>query len=685
MSDQRSIELRLKANVSDFKRQIDAAADAASGMGKAIEDSSRKVEAARDRQRDAAQQLAAAEKRLAAVQASGASASKQAQAQREVARAKNLNKAATTQLTAAEAAHSKVAQRASTTLGQLAQSAANNSDVWNGMATGLTRTGLALGAVVALAGYKMAKFDSAMSKVAATGDDARANLDALRATAVKVGADTIFTAEEAAQGITNLLKAGVSAQDVLGGGLVGTMNLAAAGELAVADAAEIAATALVQFNLSGSDMAHVADLLAAGAGKAQGEVSDLALALKYVGPVASGMGISIEETVGALSAFASQGLLADQAGTSLRGVLASMTSPSKAAQKEMERLGITLYDSNGKFLGLSNVAGQLQQAYAGVSDQAKDASLGILFGNQQVTAARVLFSQGAEGIQEWTAKVNDAGYAARAAAIMMDNLGGDVEKLGGALDTALIQSGGGLNEWARSLVQSATSVVDTLGSMPAPILEAGARMTAFAAIAALTGGGLIKLGTGAFEAYQSFKVLQKDSPRVAAGLGRVAKAAGVAAAALAVIEVARIFGSLRQAEIDKAKASLADVAEALARIASEGQSAQGLEQLNEQFRRVDTMADSVGDSILTMGATSRNGFANGLAGLNEWAAGLIGLDGGLKPIREQLDKVDQQLAQMDGKQAGAAFRVIAADAQRVIHDKAVIVRSVVQGDVGESQ
>lgn len=665
MSEQRSIELRLKANISDFKSQIDSAADAAAGFGKAIEASSRKVEQARDRQRDAAQQVAAAEKRLAQVRASDASASKIATAEKEVARAKNLNKAATTQLAAAEAAHAKVSQQASTTMGQLAQSVSNNADIWHGYSSALTRTGLVLGAVVVAAGVKMAQFETAMSQVSATGSDARGSLDQLRETALRVGADTAFSATEAAQGIENLLKAGVSARDVIGGGLVGTMNLAAAGSLAVADAAEIAATALTVFGLKGSDMAHVADLLAAGAGKAQGEVSDLAVALKYIGPVASGMGISIEETVGALSAFASQGILADQAGTSLRGVLMSMTSPSSAARKEMARLGISLYDGTGKFRGLSNVAGQLSDAYAGVSDRTKDASLGIIFGNAQVTAARVLFAQGAEGIEEWVKQVNDAGYAARAAATMMDNLSGDVEKLGGAIDTALIKGGGGLNQAARGLVQDATRVVDAFGSMPAPILESGARLTAFTAISALAAGGALKLGINLYEGYQNFKVLDREGSKVTGTLRKFGKAAAVAGVALAAIEIGRIFGSMRQAEIDKTKASLADVAEALAKVASEAQSAQGLKQLNEQFQAIDSVADGVGQAILIMGATSRDGFMNGAAGMAEWAAGLVGMDAGLKPLREQMEKVDEQLSQMDGAQAAAAFRVIAADAERV--------------------
>ena len=97
------------------------------------------------------------------------------------------------------------------------------------------------------------------------------------------GAATAFSATEAAQGVEALLKAGVSAKDVLGGGLAGALNLAAAGNLDVAGSAEAAASAMNQFGLSGQDIPHVADLLAQAAGTAQGEVSDMAVGARPVG------------------------------------------------------------------------------------------------------------------------------------------------------------------------------------------------------------------------------------------------------------------------------------------------------------------------------------------------------------------------------------------------------------------
>ena len=122
-----------------------------------------------------------------------------------------------------------------------------------------------------LAGFGLAvarfmEFDSAMSEVQASTHETAGNMDLLRNAAIEAGADTSFSAKEAAQAIDELAKAGVSTKDILGGGLRGAMSLAAAGSLEVADAAEIAATALTQIKLSGQDIPHLVDLLASGAG-----------------------------------------------------------------------------------------------------------------------------------------------------------------------------------------------------------------------------------------------------------------------------------------------------------------------------------------------------------------------------------------------------------------------------------
>jgi len=354
---------------------------------------------------------------------------------------------------------------------------------------------IAVGAAagVGLAVSKFADFDQAMSNVQASTHETADVMGQYRQAALDAGSSTVFSATESANAIDELAKAGLSANDILGGGLTGSLDLAAAGGLGVARAAEIASTTLQQFGLEGSKASHVADVLAAGAGKAMGSVDDLANGLKFVGPVAASLGVSLEETTGVLALFAQQGIIGEQAGTSLRGVLASLTSPSKESAKEIERLGLNLYDAQGNFLGLENAAGELSKAYGTMDQESRQASLGIIFGRETITAATALYQAGAEGVAEWSAAVDDSGYAAETARLKLDNLKGDVEALGGALDTALIQTGSSANGTLRDLVQGATGLVTAYAEAPAPVQALGLALGVTAAAAAAAGLGFVTL------------------------------------------------------------------------------------------------------------------------------------------------------------------------------------------------
>ena len=153
--------------------------------------------------------------------------------------------------------------------------------------------GAAMAVGLGLAVKRFADFDKAMSAVKANSGATGAELERLRAAAIKLGADSQFSAKEAADGINELAKAGVKTQDILGGGLKGALDLAAAGQIDVAQAAETTASAMTQFKLSGDKATHVADLLASGANKAQGGVGDLGAALGQAGLVAAATGLSI--------------------------------------------------------------------------------------------------------------------------------------------------------------------------------------------------------------------------------------------------------------------------------------------------------------------------------------------------------------------------------------------------------
>ncbi|WP_460525425.1 phage tail tape measure protein [Flindersiella endophytica] len=375
---------------------------------------------------------------------------------------------------------------------KLLDGANKHSDKLNTLSNTAGVFGLALVGAAAAAVKSFADFDAGMSKVQAATHASAADMDLLRGAALKAGKETAFSATEAAAAIEELAKAGVSTADILGGGLDGALSLAAAGEMEVAEAAETAATALVQFKLKGADIPHVADLLAAGAGKAQGSVQDLAMALKQGGLVAAQAGLSIDETVGTMSAFASAGLLGSDAGTSFKTMLLALMNPSKEAADLMADLGITAYDANGSFVGMSDLAQQLKVRLGGLGEEQRNAALATIFGSDAIRAASVLYQQGGKGIQDWTGKVNDAGYAAETAALKTDNLKGDLERLGGSIETALIEGGEGANTAARDIVQSLTAIVDAFIELPNAAQQTVLMGTIFLGSAGLVAAGAIK-------------------------------------------------------------------------------------------------------------------------------------------------------------------------------------------------
>lgn len=423
------------------------------------------------------------------------------------------------------------AANATATLGTEAEKVAQKKQAFQQLGT----TGLAMGALLsaglAVATKASMDFDAAMSNVQAATHESAANMDLLRQAALDAGESTVFSATESAAAIEELAKAGVSTADILGGGLTGALDLAAAGGLDVATAAGIAATALQQFNLSGGDMAHVADLLAAGAGKAMGDVTDLSQALNQSALVAKQTGLSIEETTAGLSAFAASGLLGSDAGTSFKTMLQSLNPTSAQAAELMEKYNLQAYDAQGNFVGLAEYAGRLKTGLSGLSTEQQNATLKTIFGADAVRAATVLYQEGSEGITEWTQAVDDQGYAASTAAMRLDNLQGDVEALGGAFETALIDTGSAANDTLRTMVQALTGLIGMYNDLPAPVQGTVMALGGAAAAVALTGGAAFL----AVPKWLEFKATVEASTWTMKGIGFAAGGAALALGGLFMI------------------------------------------------------------------------------------------------------------------------------------------------------
>jgi TP901 family phage tail tape measure protein len=362
------------------------------------------------------------------------------------------------------------------------------------LGTGSLAMGTLLAAGVGVAVARFAQFDQAMSAVSATGEDAKQNIDALREAAIQAGSDTVYSATEAANAIEELAKAGVEAKDILGGGLKGALDLAAAGGLGVAEAAGIAATTMKQFRLEGGEATHVADLLAAGSSKAMGDVTDMGQALNQAGLVSNQFGLSVEESVATLTAFASAGMLGSDAGTSMRTMLLRLANPTEEVKDLMAELGINAYDTQGNFVGMAGLAGELETSLSGMTEQQKQTTLAMIFGQDAIRGATILLEEGKTGIQDWTDAVDEQGFAAKMASERLDNLAGDWEKLTGAIDAALITMGSGADGPLRAFVQALTGLVDGFNDLP-DWMQQSVLIMAILTSGALLLGGAFLVGT----------------------------------------------------------------------------------------------------------------------------------------------------------------------------------------------
>ena len=334
------------------------------------------------------------------------------------------------------------------------------------IASGMTAAGLAVAAFGVAAVKMAADFDQQMSTVQANTGATSAQMDQLRAAAIEAGASTVYSASDSADAINDLGKAGMSVTDILTGGLSGALNLAASDGMAVGDAAEYMANALSMFHLKGAQASQVADTLAAGAGKAVGNVSDFGEALNNCGAQANSFGMNIQETTGVLALFAQNGTIGAEAGTQLNSMLMKLAARSTEAANTMKELGISAYDAQGHFVGMSKFAGQLQKAEKNLTDEQRNQANATIFGSYAIKAANYLYEAGESGVNKWTKAVSESGYAAEQAAAKNNNLKGDLENLGGSMESLMISVGEGAQGPLRKMVQGLDTLVDAFSGLP---------------------------------------------------------------------------------------------------------------------------------------------------------------------------------------------------------------------------
>jgi TP901 family phage tail tape measure protein len=178
-------------------------------------------------------------------------------------------------------------------------------------------------------------------------DKGDSQLAALRAQAKKLGAETAFTTRDAASGQAFLAMAGFTPQSIQAA-LPGVLNMALAGGMDLGESADIGSNILSQFTLPAGEMDRVSDVLTAAFTRTNTDLRSLGDTMKYAGPVASKLGISLEEAAGMAGILANNGLRGSDAGTAMRASLARLASPTAGAAKALKQLGVSVSDARVK-------------------------------------------------------------------------------------------------------------------------------------------------------------------------------------------------------------------------------------------------------------------------------------------------------------------------------------------------
>nr|WP_142307673.1 phage tail tape measure protein [Bacillus cereus] len=371
-------------------------------------------------------------------------------------------------------------------------------------------TSFAVGAGVMVAGLmsvvkESMNFEQKMADIKAVTGATGEQMKQIADLAVEMGAKTKYSSYEAGQGIEELLKAGVSLEDVLGGGLEGALNLATAGELELGEAAEIASTALNAFEKESLSVTDAADTLAGAANASATNVREMQYGMASVATVAAGAGGTFRDTATALALFAQSGLKGSDAGTSLKTMLLNLQPSTKEATNQMRELGLysdktgsAFYDAKGKMKPMADIAELLKTKMSHLTDAQRSQALQTMFGTDAIRAANIMYEKGGEGVKAMYAEMSKV-TALEVAETKMNTFKGQVEQLGGSVDTLKKNFGDALVPTLKDVTTGVQGVVDWFNNLDKSTQETIAKSALVATgIAGVTAAlGFLSMAVGA--------------------------------------------------------------------------------------------------------------------------------------------------------------------------------------------
>lgn len=430
---------------------------------------------------------------------------------------------------------------------------------------GALAAGAVLGAPLAAAVPLFAGFEQGMARVraltGATGTDFAALTDRARA----LGASTVYTATQAAQAMSVFALAGRSVNEILTA-TGPTLDLAAAGQLDIAQAADIGVKIMAGMGIEAGKLGAAFDVLTKAMTTANTDLAQLGDAFRYVGPVAKTAGLSFEETTAAIQLLSNAGIQAEMAGTTLRGGILSLTNPTAEAKKTLDALGVTVADAAGNMRPLADILADFETALEGVGGAQRLATIGKVFDARQAAGFAELIGQGGAALRNATAELRAAaGTSARIAGIQLDTLRGDATILFSQLEGLALAAGEAIVGPLRVIVQYVGQAVTAVTAWVKANRELVAIYAAGVAGVAALGAALIAAGLalkvaavasmGLLSAVATlgslgaaaFGVLLTPIGAAVAGLAALAFATGHAQKALgaAAAYIGQAFGRLR--------------------------------------------------------------------------------------------------------------------------------------------
>ena len=337
------------------------------------------------------------------------------------------------------------------------------------MALSVAGIGLSAGEIV----QTFNEFETGMSAVRSLTGATDEEFLLLKQTAKDLGASTSFSASQASEGMQYLAMAGWDTNQIIAA-MPGLLNLAAAGATELGTAADIVSDVMTAMGMSADEASRAADVFARTATSSNTTIEGLGDTLKYAAPIAHSFGMELEDVAALAGMMGDAGIKGSQAGTAMRSALLRMADPAEEAATWMEKLGLSFAEGDGSMKSMSAILRDTSKAFSTLTEAERLAAAQSIFGTEAASAWLAVIDQGPEVYDEFVESLSNAkGAAEEMAEIRLDNLAGDMEELGGAVETAKLELMEKLNPYMRSAVQWLTDKIPAVQTLLENAIDSG--------------------------------------------------------------------------------------------------------------------------------------------------------------------------------------------------------------------